>query len=138
MLTVKTKLGISPIHGIGLFAGQFIAEGEIVWKFNPLIDIRFPSEEMDQLADEAREQIRKYSYREEATRLYVLCGDDARFFNHSSTPNCIDIIHGTAEDVTRTLRDIYPGEELTCNYMMFDLDLIEGRYQIETSRAAGV
>jgi hypothetical protein len=27
-------------------------------------------------------------------------------------------------------RDIEAGEELTCNYALFDLDLIEGKYKI--------
>ena len=39
MLLVKTKLNISPIHGIGLFAVEFIPAKTIVWKFHPAIDL---------------------------------------------------------------------------------------------------
>jgi len=39
MLLIKTYLDKSPIHGIGVFAGEFIKKGTQVWEFNPLIDI---------------------------------------------------------------------------------------------------
>jgi SET domain-containing protein len=136
MLLTKTRLGMSGIHGVGLFADQFIPAGTIVWKFNPLIDIRFPGEEFSSLSEEAREQIRKYSYRERSSGLYVLCGDDARFFNHSPEPNCIDICDGDNGDITKAIADIERGEELTCDYSLFDLDLIEGRYSLPCSRPA--
>lgn len=121
---------MSSIHGIGLFADEFISEGTTIWTFNPLIDLRFSEEQMNQLPLSSLEQIKKYSYREKHSRLYVLCGDDARFFNHSENPNCIDVFYNEKEDLTFADRDIHLGEELTCNYSLFDLDLIEGKYQI--------
>ncbi len=39
MLLIKTKLDLSKIHGIGLFAGEDIPKGTIIWRFNSLIDI---------------------------------------------------------------------------------------------------
>ena len=133
MLLVKTKLDVSPIHGIGLFADEFIAEGTIIWKFNDLIDLRFAEDRIEQLAESAREQIKKYSYREKHSGLYVLCGDDARFFNHSEDPNCLDIYSGEEQDLTVARRDIKAGEELTCNYALFDLDWTLGKYQSPAS-----
>ena len=70
--------------------------------------------------------------------MYVLCGDDARFFNHSPSPNCVDIYdssHGLddAHDVTIAARDILPGEELTCDDALFDMDFVEGRYRLPAS-----
>jgi hypothetical protein len=47
---------------------------------------------------------------------YVLCSDNAKFMNHSDEPN-VDS-GGVTEDVA--LRDIQPGEELTCDYRLFD------------------
>ena len=135
MLLVKTKLDVSSIDGIGLFADQFISAGTVVWEFNQLIDLRFRDGDIAGLAESAQEQIRKYSYREASSGLYVLCGDDARFFNHSETPNCIDIMNAGLSDVTRSIVDIRPGEELTCNYALFDLDFIEGRYQMPLKTA---
>lgn len=136
MLLVKTTLNVSEIHGIGLFADEFIREGTIIWKFNRLIDLRFSEAEVEQLSPDSREQIRKYSYREKHTGLYVLCGDDARFFNHSENPNCFDIFHNEEEDLTVARRDIFAGEELTCDYALFDLDLVEGKYEISRPTAA--
>jgi hypothetical protein len=133
MLLVKTKLDVSPIHGIGLFADEFIREGAIIWKFHNLFDLRFAEERIEQLAEGAREQIQKYSYREKHSGLYVLCGDDARFFNHSQNPNCFDIYSDEDQDLTVAHRDINAGEELTCDYALFDLDWTLGKYRIPVS-----
>jgi SET domain-containing protein len=130
MLLVKTKLDLSGIHGIGLFADEFIPKDTVIWKFNALIDLRCSEEEIQKLSRDSRRQIEKYSYREKHSGLYVLCGDDARFFNHSTTPNCFDYYRNEEEDLTVALRDIYPGEELTCDYAQFDLDLVFGKYQM--------
>ena len=49
--------------------------------------------------------------------------DDARFMNHSATPNCVDLEANTAADYdmghTITIKDVQAGEELTCNYALF-------------------
>lgn len=44
------------------------------------------------------------------------------FINHSETPNC-DIISNNNRRYIRTLQDIQPDEELTCNYWMGPSDL---------------
>lgn len=62
----------------------------------------------------------------------MLWGDDVRFFNHSDEPNCLDLSSEQEGDITVARRDIFPGQELTCDYSLFDLDLIEGRYQLPT------
>lgn len=136
MLLVRTRLGASFIHGIGLFADEPIRRDTVIWRYNPRIDIRLTAEEIEDLSEASKEQMRRYSYREKQSGLYVLCGDDARFFNHSPAPNCIDLYDGISGDVTVALRDIEPGEELTCDYAMFDLDLVEGKYTIGGEPAA--
>lgn len=130
MLLVKTRLAASGIHGIGLFAAEFIGEGTVVWQSHAGVDIRMTEEQISGLPVPCREQIQKYSYREKHTGLYVLCGDDARFFNHSVQPNCVDVYAGEGGDLTLAARDIEDGEELTCDYALFDLDLVEGRYTV--------
>ena len=95
-----------------------------------LIDLRCSEADIEKLPDASREQIQKYSYREKHTGLYVLCGDDARFFNHTETPNCIDFYSDEDQDITVALRDIFAGEELTCDYALFDLDFVEGKYEL--------
>ena len=49
----------------------------------------------------------------------MLCGDDARFFNHSDDCNCDDRL----PDITIALRNISIGEELTVNYKVFYGDM---------------
>ena len=129
MLQVKTRLDRSRVHGIGLFADEFIPEGTVIWEFHSSVDTKLTSEQIAQLSLPCQEQMRRYTYREKFSGKYVLCGDDARFFNHSADPNCIDI-DNAAEGLTIARRNIYPGEELTCDYALFDLDLLEGKYQL--------
>ena len=130
MLRVKTRLGLSKIDGIGLFANQFIPRDTIVWEFNPLIDLRLREDEIQTLAEGARQQVQKYSYRDELTGLYIFCGDDARFFNHSDDPNCVDVNWGPFGGRTIAAIDIAQGDELTCNYASFDKDLMNGRFRL--------
>jgi uncharacterized protein len=130
MLRVKTRLGLSRIDGIGLFADQHIPHDTIVWEFNPLIDLKLREDEIASLAEGARQQVQKYSYRDELSGLYIFCGDDARFFNHSEEPNCVDVSWGPFGGRTIAGRDIRQGEELTCNYASFDKDFMTGQYRL--------
>jgi SET domain-containing protein len=119
MLLVKTYLAPSSIHGIGLFAAERIRKGTVLWRMNPLIDIEFTEAELETLAQPAREQVDKYTYTDLVRKKLVLCGDDARFFNHDDAPNCLD--YPDAEGgKTVAARDIEAGEELTCDYASLD------------------
>ncbi len=120
MLFVKTKIKKSKIHGIGLFADQFIKKGQVIWKFNPIIDKKITKKEMNSLPDLAKAYILKYAFLDHKQE-WVLCGDDARFFNHSITPTCKDDgVTNIKDDVTTALRNIKRGEELTSDYYKFD------------------
>jgi SET domain-containing protein len=119
MLLVKTYLDRSAIHGIGLFAAERIAKGTVVWRLSPEIDFLVAAETIAALHPASREQIEKYTYLDRVLGEYVLCGDDARFFNHSDTPNCLDYPDERG-GTTVAARDIERGEELTCDYATFD------------------
>ena len=57
---------------------------------------------------------------------YILCSDDARFFNHSDTPNTESReVAGEDEVITVAKRDIQPGEELTDDYRTFEAHLVD-------------
>ncbi len=119
MLLIKTYLDRSRIHGIGLFAGEPVPKGTLVWRLHPTIDIQLGEEAIASLAPPAREQILKYTYKDVVLGTHVLCGDDARFMNHDASPNCLDVpdpMGGT----TTAARHIAAGEELTCDYSLFD------------------
>ena len=116
MLRVPTRLAPSAIHGLGLFAVHPIKAGTLVWDFDDPIDQVIPVAKLPTYPPWVRKYIAVYGYREDDR--IVLCGDDARYFNHSKTPNCRSG-HGTE---TVALRDIKEGEELTDDYETFDDD----------------
>jgi len=121
MLLVKTYLAPSRIHGIGLCAGQLIRSGTVVWRLHPAIDVELSDAELATHSDPAREQIRRYTYVDLVRGKHVLCGDDARFFNHSDHPNCHDFPDADG-GTTVAARDIDEGEELTSDYSRFDAE----------------
>lgn len=117
MLRVKTYLDKSPIHGIGVFAAQEIAEGTLIWEFNPQIDKILEIHSTEFLKNELdREFITKYAFFDRQLKKWVLSVDNDRFTNHSDTPNTYAL--STSEVVA--LRDIHAGEEITINYFEID------------------
>ena len=122
MMLVKTRLGLSAIHGIGLFADQDIPKGTPVWEFTEGFDQAIPREQLDKVPEAARADFLKYSYTSKKNgKYYILCCDDARFFNHSEDPNVMSRPNGNVnEDLDIAARDIQRGEELTCDYRSFE------------------
>ncbi|MEK7560251.1 MAG: SET domain-containing protein [Patescibacteria group bacterium] len=128
MLLVKTKLGPSKIHGIGLFADEFIPKNTPIWKFSPGLDIKLTERELAKLPQNAQYFIQHYCYHSIVDKKYVILFDDARFFNHSSNPNVISMdIPDDPEGMEIALRDIQPSEELLCDCREFDTDCAEGK-----------
>jgi len=111
MLRVKAYIAPSGIHGMGLFAGEPIAKGSVVWGFDPPVDQRFKPEQLRDMSGEMKLFLSRYAYSDRGT--LVLCGDHARFMNHSSEANCGN---DPTRQYTLALRDIAQGEELTDNY----------------------
>ena len=127
MLLVNAKAENSNIHRLGLVAREFIAKGRKVWKFQPGFDVKLSVEEFSALPCPVQNQIRYYAYFCNATNAFLLSSDDDRFTNHSDCPNtgmegCDDMI---------ALRDIHPGEEITCDYRQVGmLDVPGGRTSV--------
>ena len=87
MLLVRTYIGPSKIHGIGLFATEFIEKGKPTWKFTPGFDLELGKEDLMKLSESSRQQVLHYCYVDrEKPDVYILCFDDARFMNHSEEP----------------------------------------------------
>ncbi|OYW56408.1 MAG: SET domain-containing protein-lysine N-methyltransferase [Hyphomicrobium sp. 32-62-53] len=121
MLMVKTRLGQSLIEGTGLFAAEPIKAGTVTWRFVPGFDQLFSAEQIAALPDVAREAIETYTYVHEASGHYVYCLDNARFMNHADDPNTAGVhVDGAIEGYDVATRDIAEGEELTCDYRVFD------------------
>lgn len=117
MFLDKITLKPSAIHGIGVFADQFIPKGTPVYRHTDALDLRLTPEEFSRLDPREQALIRHYGYREKHTGLYRLDHDDIRFVNDSNTPTIgLDPESGTLV----ALRDTAPGEELTQNYSDFE------------------
>src|ERR1700712_4277880 len=124
MLLVKTTVGASGIEGVGLFAAEFIPEGTRIWEYHEGVDQRFDVAYLAQFAEDERDRLLTYCYKNPASGMYVLCGDDAKYINHGENPNTEDIgfddgiLNG--EGITIAAREILPGEEIISNYASFD------------------
>lgn len=116
MFTVATVVKASPIQGVGVFAAQFIPAGTVIWDFTPGVDWKLTPHEISSFPQPFQALLRRYCYLDE-NGVYILCGDNAKFMNHSESPNCDD-----GGSRTSAIRDIQIGEELTCNYSLFDTE----------------
>ncbi len=114
MFLIPTYLGPSEIHGTGVFTPHFIPEGTVVWDFTPGVDWEITPDDLEAFPEPYRSRMNEWCYLDDRG-LYVLCGDTAKFMNHSFEPNCDD-----SGEFTVAARDISPGEELTCDYRTFD------------------
>ena len=123
MLLIRTQIKQSSIHGIGLFAAEFIPKGTKTWEYHPTFDCAFTEEDIAQLPPFALRRFYDYSYFDSNLNKFILCFDDLRFINHTEeNPN---IISATDHDIAA--RDIMEGEELLCNYHHFEDGYFERR-----------
>jgi hypothetical protein len=130
MLIVKTRLNLSKISGIGLYADEFIPKGTIIWKFTDCLDLSFNEAQYQEYKKKHNfYRLDHYVYKSKISGNYILCTDDARFINHSYHPNTIDTMNDV-EGLTIASRDIYEGEEITSNYEAFDADFNTYKHQL--------
>lgn len=112
MLLIPTSLKASSIHGLGVFAESFIPKGTLAWRFMPGFDVIVTEEQLAQLPSQNRADLEVYLYESPFfPGGYVLNGDHSRYLNHSDNPN---MDNSGVDAYTKV--DIYPGEEITCDY----------------------
>jgi hypothetical protein len=116
MLMVETELRQSEIHGTGVFLLEPVRKGDLIWRFDSRIDRVYSEEEVASLPERMQRFLRTYSTWHEATRTWILCGDNGRHFNHSDTPNTLSLATGFGDDVAA--EDLPAGVELTTNYAL--------------------
>lgn len=114
MMMVETELKPSAIHGLGVFLTRSVRAGDLIWRFDPRVDRVYGEEELSALPLHVQHYMRTYSTWHEATGLYVLCGDNGRYFNHSDTPTTVSNAISFGDD--HAIRDLAAGEELTSDY----------------------
>jgi ferredoxin-fold anticodon binding domain-containing protein len=120
MLYVKTKVAPSKIHGLGLFADQFISKGTIIWKYTENCDLRLTKNDIENLPELAKEHLEFYGWLSKKSGFFCHAVDNGKYFNHSDDPNCIaEYIDGEDEVVVKSICDIKVGEEITDDYYAF-------------------
>lgn len=120
MLYVKTKVLPSKIHGLGVFADEFIPKGKIIWKFTPGFDLKFTKSQFKKFPKKIREYITFYGWISKKSKKYCFSSDNGKYFNHSDNPNSLSAYYKNKEEVvTKAIRDIKKGEEITDNYNSF-------------------
>lgn len=117
MLLINTYVAQSEIQGLGVFAGESVARGSLIWELHPKFDISIDATEISTLPEHVRVFLARYTYPHlEMPGFVVLDADGGRYMNHSLTPNTDFRIF----DKGFALVDIAVGEEITCNYFEFD------------------
>ncbi|MCJ7529165.1 MAG: SET domain-containing protein [Methyloceanibacter sp.] len=117
MLTVSTYVAPSAIDGLGVFAGEFIERGRLLWNLNPKFDIFIHEGEIDELPPHVQHFIARYGYPHMEMRgVVIVDSDNGRFMNHNLAPNTDFRVF----DRGFALVDIAQGDEITCNYHEFD------------------
>ncbi|MEI7704419.1 MAG: SET domain-containing protein [Deltaproteobacteria bacterium] len=126
MFLVDVRLGKSAIHGWGVFARQRIPAGTRTWEFVPGVDQLLDPAAVDSAREDLRNLLIHYTYLHPFLKRRVLCGDIAKFMNHSDAPN-IQSTHEANGGFDLALRDIEVGEELTVDYQDFKDPLLLAR-----------
>lgn len=118
MLLVKTYLDKSKIHGIGLYAGQFIPKGKAIYRRSNDLDINLSRKQFSKLDHYSRKQIQHYGHLSKNNKWH-LAFDDIRFCNHSKNSN-ITIDKNNIKYQLIAKRNINKDEEITQNYREFE------------------
>lgn len=120
MLLVQVRVAASPIHGLGVFAVAPIARGTVVWRFTPGFDLDLDPALLDAQPAHFRAVLLHYGYIDPRLNRFILCCDDARFINHSDTPNLLMDPTDDRYAVDVAARDIAAGEEMTVDYALVE------------------
>ena len=131
MLTVETYLAPDNFGGTGLFSKNFITKGTTLWKYDPSYDSFYTIEEYLNGDEAFKKKLDKYGYPGRINGIdgFIFNEDNARFMNHSETPNVIIHYLPCPEHLRFDERystniaawDIEPGTEMTYNYRTFIL-----------------
>ena len=122
MLLIAVRVKPSAIHGLGLFTVDRIPRGTAIWRIAPGFDQEIGPESFAALPEVTQSHVRWFAWKHRQTGRWILSGDHACFMNHDPQPNT-GLPSGDSGEVTRALRDLLPGEELTCDYREFDAEV---------------
>ena len=114
MLLVESELRPSPIHGLGVFLLEPVRKGQLIWRFDDRFDQVISGSEVMMMPERLRRFVRTYSTYHSERDVWVLCGDNGRFFNHSDHPNTRSLGIAFGDDIAA--ENMLAGTELTTDY----------------------
>ena len=101
-------MGTSKVHGIGLFSGENIEEGSVVWQFNPFIDQVFSIRKFRTVSQSVNtfglQHLYASSYKRNNKYYYIT--DNARFINHSGDQYNIIFANDFTEVAARPIKKV--------------------------------
>ncbi len=114
MIYVNTFVSESGTNNLGLFAGQDIQKGQLIWKYHPSTCLIITPEQEDVLlkskVDSLRQSIHHFGCPNNSGCLIHM--DNMRYMNHSDYPNTVSL----NADTMIAARDIKCGDELHEDY----------------------
>lgn len=99
-------------HPISLFSKQFIAQGEVVWVFDPRFDIEIDSEDLLEIPEHAKKFLTKNAFRSEDGSSLLNCSMFETLIRASAKSFNIAKDREYLKGDWYAVRDIEPGEEL--------------------------
>jgi SET domain-containing protein len=115
MLVVPTELRPSRIHGIGAFLLAPVKKGDLIWHFDSRVDRIYSHDDIENLPFLARQFVKTYGTYHKHDKLWMICGDNARHFNHAEIPTTVSLGSGGLADNVAA-HDMSSGTELTSDY----------------------
>jgi hypothetical protein len=112
MLLVRTYLDRSEIHGIGVFAGDFIPKDTRIWRFVIGFDRFYSRKQVAKLPKAARDYIKLHGFQWKNEILVSM--DYDTFMNHSDNPNTY-----FKNGYVLARASIRKGQEITNDYRAF-------------------
>lgn len=117
MMHPDTELRLAdPDVGLGVFASARIDAGTLLWVRDELDVVRSEAE-LRALPDTLQRVARRLGYRD-ARRRWIVCWDAGKHVNHS----CAPAMRGVGHDAMIAVRDLRPGDEVTCDYAECNLE----------------
>lgn len=111
MLLIEHYVGLSRIHGLGVFSAVDVEKGSKIWEFNPAIDIIIKRSQLSHLPKHVVHRIEMRAEYYEQDDFFLLGADGDSFMNHSDEPNLLS--KGTEGFAARRINS---GDEITCDY----------------------
>lgn len=111
MLLIPYYIAQSDIHGMGVFSAVDLCCGDIVWKYNPALDLLVTLDEFRQLPAHRKNVLINHAQWYPDQKHFILGCDGDYFMNHHDDATLTD--HG---DTMVASRSFERGTELTCDY----------------------